>query len=94
MTYRYVPKQLLDRPKKGFGVPLKRWLRTVLKPELLKYADKEILRRQDIFVPEAVERLIRMQEKSDRIVYSSMLWSFYVFQRWYQKYLEDLWGGA
>ncbi len=94
LTYRYVPKQLLDRPKKGFGVPLKRWLRTVLKPELLKYADKEILRRQDIFVPEAVERLIRMQEKSDRIVYSSMLWSFYVFQRWYQKYLEDLWGGA
>lgn len=94
LTYRYVPENLLDRPKKGFGVPLKRWLRTVLKLQIRKYADQTALRRQDIFVPEAVERLIRMQEKSDRIMYSSMLWSFYVFQRWYQMYIEDLWSRA
>lgn len=91
LTYRYVPKKLLDRPKKGFGVPLRKWLRTVLKPEITKYADMVILKRQDIFAPEAVAELIRKQEKSNRIVYSSMLWSFYVFQRWYQAYIEDLW---
>jgi len=91
LTYRYVSKELLDRPKKGFGVPLRKWLRTVLKAEIMKYADTAILKRQDIFVPEAVTELIRKQEKSDKIMYSSMLWSFYVFQRWYQYYIEDLW---
>ncbi len=91
LTYRYVPRELLDRPKKGFGVPLRKWLRTVLGPEIRKYADPVILKRQDIFVPEAVAELIRKQEKSDKIMYSSMLWSFYVFQRWYQMYIEDLW---
>ncbi len=91
LTYQYVPKELLDRPKKGFGVPLRKWLRTVLGPEIRKYADPVILKRQDIFVPAAVAELIRKQEKSDKIMYSSMLWSFYVFQRWYQMYIEDLW---
>lgn len=91
ITYQYVPKELLDRPKKGFGVPLRKWLRTVLKDEIAHYADASILKRQDIFVPEAVEKLIIHQEKSDKIMYSSMLWSFYVFQKWYQIYIEDLW---
>ncbi|MDD3137775.1 MAG: asparagine synthase (glutamine-hydrolyzing) [Lachnospiraceae bacterium] len=91
VTYDYVPKSLLDRPKKGFGVPLRKWLRTVLKPEIVKYADSTILKRQGIFVPEAVKALIQKQELSDKIMYSSMLWSFYVFQTWYQMYIEDLW---
>ena len=91
ITYQYVPKELLDRPKKGFGVPLRKWLRTVLKDEIARYADAAILRRQDIFDPEAVKELIAHQEKSDKIMYSSMLWSFYVFQKWYQMYIEDLW---
>lgn len=91
LTYQYVPKTLLDRPKKGFGVPLRKWLRGVLKESIQKYADWNTLKRQDIFVPQAVEALIARQAVSDKIMYSSMLWSFYVFQTWYQMYIEDLW---
>lgn len=91
ITYQYVPKELLDRPKKGFGVPLRKWLRTVLKEEIARYADEKILKKQDIFDSKAVRELIAHQEKSDKIMYSSMLWSFYVFQKWYQMYIEDLW---
>lgn len=91
VTYDYVPKELLDRPKKGFGVPLRKWLRTVLEDQIARYADVDKLKRQGIFVPEAVQLLIQKQEKSDKIMYSSMLWSFYSFQRWYQEYIEDLW---
>lgn len=91
LTYQYVPKTLLDRPKKGFGVPLRKWLRTVLRDEVKQYAEKCRLKKQGIFVPDAVDRLIMRQEHSDKIMYSSMLWSFYVFQKWYQRYIEDLW---
>lgn len=91
ITYDYVPRELLDRPKKGFGVPLQKWLRTVLKDEIARYADVGILRKQDIFVPDAVQELIVKQQESDKIIYSSVLWSFYVFQKWYQMYIEDLW---
>lgn len=91
ITYQYVPKNLLDRPKKGFGVPLQKWLRSVLEEEIEKYADAVILERQGIFSPTGIKELIGKQKVSDYIIYSSILWSFYVFQTWYQKYIEDLW---
>lgn len=91
VTYQYVPEKLLDRPKKGFGVPLRKWLRTVLKDEIAHYASPAILKRQDIFDANAVQMLIYNQSKSDKIMYSSLLWSFYIFQKWYQMHIENLW---
>ena len=91
MAYQYIPQRLLDRPKKGFSVPLRKWLRTVLKEEIVHYADPGILKQQGIFYPSAVRDLIVKQSASDKIVYSSLLWSFYMFQKWYQMYIEDLW---
>lgn len=91
LTYQYVPEKLLDRPKKGFGVPLRRWLRTILKEEVEHYADFKILKQQGIFDGEAVKKLIEKQRISDKVMYSSLLWSFFVFQKWYQMYIEDLW---
>ena len=91
VLYEYVPQSLLDRPKNGFGVPLRKWIRTVLKQNILQFADKEKLKKQGIFNPDAVWELINKQQVSDHIMYSSMLWSFYVFQMWYQEYIEDLW---
>lgn len=90
LTYEYVPKELLDRPKKGFGVPLRKWLRTVLKSEIKRLADSDKLKKQGIFDSEGISQLIHKQEKSDKIVYSSLLWSFYVFQMWYNEYIEEL----
>lgn len=90
LTYDYVPKELLDRPKKGFGVPLRKWLRTVLASEIERMAEPSKLEKQGIFYPEAIRALIEKQKKSDLIIYSSVLWSFYVFQNWYSEYIEEL----
>lgn len=90
LTYDYVPKGLLDRPKKGFGVPLRRWLRTVLRDEIKRLAEVDRLKAQEIFQPEGIRRLIVMQDRSDKIVYSSLLWSFYVFQMWYNEYIDTI----
>ena len=88
LTYDYVPKELLDRPKKGFGVPLRKWLRTVLHSEIMRMSEPVKLKRQGIFRADMVQRLIEKQKKSDYIVYSALLWSFYVFQMWYNEYIE------
>ena len=92
LTYEWVPRELLERPKKGFGVPLTKWLREELHGQLLRYADKTILQRQGIFVPEKIQEFIQMLMRSELSVYSSILWGFFVFQMWYQEYVEDLWG--
>lgn len=91
IAFDMVPKNLLDRPKQGFGVPLADWMRTKLHTKLLRYADTEILERQGIFYPRKIYEFIHCLEKSDKSLYNSVLWSFYVFQMWYQEYVEDLW---
>ena len=87
LTYDYVPKELLDGPKKGFGVPMAKWLRTYLKDDIQEFASESYLKKQGIFDPMAVKNLIETQGKSDKVMYSSVLWSWYVFQRWYEQYV-------
>jgi asparagine synthase (glutamine-hydrolysing) len=91
ITFDMVPKRLLDRPKQGFGVPLADWMRTKLHDRLIRYADKGILEKQGIFNTDKIHEFIYCLEKSDKSLYNSVLWSFYVFQMWYQEYVEDLW---
>lgn len=46
LAYRYVPKQLLDRPKKGFEVPVGKWLRGPLKEWAMeRLTDRSALER-------------------------------------------------
>lgn len=91
ITFEMVPKSLLDRPKKGFGVPLADWMRTKLHTQLLHYADRDILQKQGIFNADKIHEFIFCLEKSNKSLYNTVLWSFYVFQMWYQEYIEDLW---
>ncbi len=89
LAYDYLPKELLSGPKKGFGVPLAKWLRGPLKEEIKRYSEKEFIREQGLFDLEGINRLIQIQGQNNKIVYSSILWSFYVFQRWWDEYINS-----
>lgn len=92
IAYDYIPKELLERPKVGFGVPLDKWLRGSLKEQLLEYSSYEYLNRQGIFDAAYVSDMIKKYLKTgDRgpatgANYSKLSWSFFVFQQWYQYY--------
>ncbi len=93
IAYDYIPKELLDRPKVGFGVPLDKWLRGPLKEQLLAYSEKDYLERQGIFDAEYVSGMIRDYIKTGDggpatgANYSKLSWSFFIFEQWYQQYL-------
>lgn len=89
LAYRSVPKELMSSEKKGFGVPLGKWLRSVFHQEIARYTEEAFIRRQGIFDSSAVKTLVNKQSHSDKIMYSSMLWSFYVFQRWYERWIDE-----
>lgn len=91
VLYGMVPKELLDRPKRGFGVPLVQWMRNELYGSLMRYADKKILEKQGIFRAEKIHEFIYKMMISDISVYNSVLWGFLMFQMWYQEHVEDLW---
>ena len=92
LAYDYIPQQKLDRPKKGFAVPVEKWLRGPLKEQMLSYADEAYLNRQDIFTPVFTSRLVAEYLKygdrgSGRNI-SRYMWAFFVFQQWYETYRQ------
>lgn len=95
IAYDYIPKELLDRPKVGFGVPLDKWLRGPLKERLLSYADPALLKRQNLFdisyLQKTIERYLETGDKGPATGenYSGLIWSFFVFQQWYETYCES-----
>lgn len=94
ITYDYIPKNLLDRPKVGFGVPLDKWLRGPLKEQLLDMGNKEFLNRQGLFDSEYVCKMMEIYMKhgdagpATGANYSKVMWSYFVFQQWYDSYMK------
>ena len=94
ITYDYIPRELLDRPKVGFGVPLDKWLRGPLKEQLLSMADRDFLMKQDIFDAHFVRKMMDTYvEHGDGgpatgANYSKLMWSYFVFQQWYANYMQ------
>ncbi len=89
IAYDYIPKELLERPKVGFGVPLDQWLRGPLKEQLLDYSSYDFLEKQGIFDAAYTSELIHSYVKTGDAGpatganYSKLSWSFFVFQQWY-----------
>ena len=93
IAYDYIPKELLDRPKVGFGVPLDKWLRGPLREQLLSVSTVEYLKKQGIFEPENTSKIIRDYlatgdgGRATGRNYSKIAWSFYVYQMWNEKFM-------
>jgi asparagine synthase (glutamine-hydrolysing) len=81
---RHVPRELFERPKKGFAVPIASWLRHDLKDWAADLLDAARMRREGYFNAPLIERRWR-QHLSGAMNWSSHLWGVLMFQAW----LED-----
>lgn len=93
LTYRYIPKELMDRPKQGFAVPREKWMRNELKEELLSYIDRDYLVKQNIFrVDETRQFVYDFVENGNRggntgKNHAGFVWAYFIFQKWYEYYM-------
>jgi asparagine synthase (glutamine-hydrolysing) len=78
---RYVPPEMVYRPKQGFGVPLGRWFRGELREALLDTLRPDRIRSLGVFRPEAVKFLVH-QHLSGQRDQSTLLWRVFVFHLW------------
>jgi asparagine synthase (glutamine-hydrolysing) len=76
-----VPNFVLEKPKQGFSIPMKHWLRTSLKPMMLDLLSKDSLHTHGYFDQHIVSAWV--QEHLDgRANHSHRLWSLMVFEMW------------
>ena len=76
-----VPPLVLEKPKEGFSIPMKRWLCTSLKPMMLDLLSDSALQPHGYFNHEVVTRWIR-EHLEGRANHSHRLWSLMVFEMW------------
>ncbi len=81
LLYRYVPPELVDRPKAGFGVPLGAWLRGPLRPWAEELLDSRRIERDGYLAADPVRRMWR-QHLSGRFDRQYELWDVLMLQAW------------
>jgi len=85
ILYKYLPKELVDRPKQGFGVPVYKWFKTDLKKIYFDYLNPRKIEQVGIFNTEEVRKLLLLYLK-DEGINAHKLWLLLIFQLWYEKW--------
>ena len=84
VLYRHVPRQMIDRPKKGFSVPIAAWLRGPLKDWAADLLDAKRLEAEGFLNPVMITTAWN-EHISGRVDRHNDLWSVLMFQQWLRR---------
>jgi asparagine synthase (glutamine-hydrolysing) len=87
LLFKYIPKELIDKPKKGFGVPVDQWISEDFKGYSKNYFDFNFIRRQEIFNHEVINEIVSSFKSKKNPNTARLIWTLIVFQMWYEEYM-------
>jgi len=81
----YLPEYIMKRPKKGFGIPVAKWLRQEFRPVVDELLCQSFVEKQGIFKWEYIQAMLdqHMSMRADR---RKELWTLLMFQWWWRKF--------
>jgi len=83
---RLLPRENIYRPKEGFSIPIKHWLREELRDLMQDHLSEKRIKEAGFFSPEPVRRMMAAH-LAGRKNYSHQLWALLVFEIWRENYL-------
>ena len=84
----YLPNDIIYRPKTGFGVPLRKWMRNELREYVGENLSFESIKNRGLFNPKAVRMLIEDNDKG-KIDASYTLFSLLCIEIWCRNYIKN-----
>ena len=86
ILYKYIPKELVDRPKMGFGMPIQQWFKDELKPVYQYYLDKKRLNDVGYFNGEYIDKMLNAYF-SGVDINSNKFWLILNYMKWREKWI-------
>ena len=87
IVHQYIPKEMMDRPKMGFAIPIANWMMNELRDYLESFINEKNIREQGIFKWEYVEKL-KFDFYNGKKEYDVKLWYLLMFQTWYDRWMK------
>jgi asparagine synthase (glutamine-hydrolysing) len=84
VLYKYVPKELVERPKAGFAIPLGQWLRGPLRDWAESLLGESRIHQGGYFHPEPI-RKAWAEHLAGRRDHTSKIWTILMFQAWLEE---------
>jgi asparagine synthase (glutamine-hydrolysing) len=84
---RYLPQDVIYRPKTGFGAPVRQWIRHDLQERLQSFTTASVLVQQGIFDAAAINQLIQ-NDKEGKIDAAYTIWSLLAIESWYRQFVK------
>jgi asparagine synthase (glutamine-hydrolysing) len=87
LAFRLVPREWLERPKQGFGVPIGHWFRGSLRDVFGDILRSPLTRQRGYFDAAFVDRVLE-EHLAGRRDHSLRLWQLLVFELWHRQYVD------
>lgn len=84
---KHIPKELWDRPKQGFGIPVKHWLTDLLTNELIKMANDALFHERFHLNGTFLHTLIKnFLDKNSLTINPHFMWSLFMLYKWHERW--------
>ncbi|PWT97798.1 MAG: asparagine synthase (glutamine-hydrolyzing) [Bacteroidetes bacterium] len=87
ITHKYLPREIMERPKMGFGVPIGAWLQKELRPLLEEYVEPNSIRQNELlnadFITKSKAKFLANPDEKEGL----KIWLLLMFQMWWKKWM-------
>ncbi len=88
VLYKYVPQELIERPKQGFSIPVQQWLLGHLQPALLALKEDQAFAQAFQFDQRELRAIIENFVAQQRYVNPHFIWFLYTLHQWYERWIK------
>jgi len=86
IVHKYIPKEIIDKPKRGFSIPINNWYDNKLKDLFEEYLNEKTINEVGVLNYNIVKQILDRYENGEKFLIKN-IWFIFIFQQWARKWI-------